>query len=151
MKKFFMTIRIILQFISFILLRIIYEPLNRILVDKFGCGCKEGFNCNTINNFVVFILFALTVVISLLNIKMFTNRKTGIYLAITSTLINLCLFPLIWMSLMWKWLVVIFYNRVKLDYKMKLNFREKQGNNSTRLSSLRRIYIENRKRCFWKI
>ena len=102
MKKFFMTMRIILQFLSFILLRIIYEPLNRILVDIFGCGCKEGFNCNSINNFVVYVLFALTVVISLLNIKMFENKKIGICLAIISTLINIFLFPSIRMSLMWK-------------------------------------------------
>lgn len=108
MKKFFMTMRIILQFLSFILLRIIYEPLNRILVDIFGCGCKEGFNCNSINNFVVYVLFALTVVISLLNIKMFKNKKIGICLAIISTLVNIFLFPSIRISLMWKWLVVIF-------------------------------------------
>lgn len=102
MKKFFIAIRIVLQFLSFILLRIIYEPLNWILVGIFGCGCKEGFNCNDINNFVVFVLFALTVVISFLNIKMFANKKIGICLALVSTLINALLFPSIWMSLMWK-------------------------------------------------
>ena len=32
----------------------------------------------------------------------------------------------------------MFYNRVKLDYKMKCNFREKQGSDSMRLSSLRK-------------
>ena len=32
----------------------------------------------------------------------------------------------------------MFYNRVKLDYKIKFNFREKQGSDSMRLSSLRK-------------
>lgn len=102
MKYFVMTIRIIFQFLSFILLRIIYEPLNRILVEKYGCGCQEGFNCNSINNIVVFILFAITIVISIFNIKMFENKKAGICLAIFSILINIFLFPFIWMSMMWK-------------------------------------------------
>jgi len=102
MKKFVKVIRIILQFISFILLRILYQPLNRILVHIYGCGCKEGFNCNNINDVVVFILFGISVVISLLNIKIYENKKLGIILAVVSIIINSLLFVPIWGSLMWK-------------------------------------------------
>lgn len=102
MKTLFKIIRIIIQFLGFVLLRIIYEPLNRILVNKFGCGCKEGFNCNSLNSIIIFGLFAITVTIALLNIKIYANKERGICFAGISMIINIILFPLIWATLMWK-------------------------------------------------
>lgn len=102
MKALFKIIRIIIQFLGFVLLRIIYEPLNRILVNKFGCGCKEGFNCNSLNSIIIFGLFAITVTIALLNIKIYANKERGICFAGISMIINIILFPLIWATLMWK-------------------------------------------------
>ena len=102
MKNALKIIRIIFQFICFILLRIIYEPINRILVNIYGCGCKEGFNCNNINNVVVFVLFAISLVIAILNIKIYGTKKLGIICLIVSTIINIFLFPFIWATLMWK-------------------------------------------------
>lgn len=93
---------IILQFSSFIIFRILYEPLNRILVDIYGCGCKEGFNCNNINSVIIFVLFGLSLVISILLKKIYKNKKTAIVCTVVSIVINILLLFPIWTSMMWK-------------------------------------------------
>ena len=102
MKDIIKVLRIIFQFIGFLLLRIIYEPLNRVLVDIYGCGCKEGFNCNSINTVVVFFMFAIPLTVSILNIKIYKTRETGLICFILSLFLNMLLFYFIFLSFMWK-------------------------------------------------
>ncbi len=92
----------IFQFLSFIVFRILYEPINRILVEKYGCGCKEGFNCNNINNVVVFVLFGLSLVVSISLKKIYVNKKVAKNSVVLSIVLNLLLLFPIWVSLMWK-------------------------------------------------
>ena len=96
------VIGIFFQFSSFIILRILYEPINKILVDIYGCGCKEGFNCNSINNIVLFILFGLSLTISIFLKRIYKNKKVSKICVIVSIVNNVILLFPIWLSLMWK-------------------------------------------------
>ena len=83
------------------------NPFIKDLSSKVLNGFADGISiddniCNNINDVVVFILFGISVVISLLNIKIYENKKLGIILAVVSIIINSLLFVPIWGSLMWK-------------------------------------------------
>ena len=95
-------IRIFFQFIGLIILRLLYQPLNRYLVDIYGCGCKEGFNTNSINKIIFIIFFFIQIFISIINIKIYKTKRIGILMFIISTIIILLISDSIYWSLMWK-------------------------------------------------
>lgn len=74
MDKVFIVFRKIIQFIGFVIIRIVYEPLNKVIVNKFGCGCKDGFNANTINTFLTIIVYLLFIIVSILNISIYKKK-----------------------------------------------------------------------------
>lgn len=95
-------IRIFFQFIGLIILRLLYQPLNRYLVDIYGCSCKEGFNTNSINKIIFIIFFFIQIFISIINIKIYKTKRIGILMFIISTIIILLISNSIYWSLMWK-------------------------------------------------
>jgi len=55
----------------------VYEYINikkRLLVDKFGCGCKDGFNTNDITNILVLLLFLSSVVLIVVSTKKMSKK-----------------------------------------------------------------------------
>ena len=50
----------------------VYEYINikkRLLVDRFGCGSKDGFNTNDITNILILLLFLSSVVLIVVSTK----------------------------------------------------------------------------------
>jgi hypothetical protein len=101
-NKIYLTIVVLIQFLGIIILRLLYEPLNRFLVKIYGCGCIQGFNTNNINDWVFILFILLQSILTIKNIIDFKKNKIVIGVIIASIVINIPIALIVYISLIWK-------------------------------------------------
>lgn len=91
MKKLIKIIRIIIPFIFSPIIRIIYFPIDRYITVKiFGCSCSNNnFNANDFNFYFWIFIGLLSIIISILNYKLFKNKIIFTFYIILIILLNI--------------------------------------------------------------